>query len=93
MGKKCKGKKKDCIWERTAAQRSLSAETLAGLKMTGKVLKLYLATSNQNLFVPVNAFVELTKYLLQLPRDKFILLERFCQDPVEWTAKICGRAL
>ncbi len=31
----------------------------------------------------VHAFVEMTKNLLQQPGVKFLLNERFCQDPVE----------
>lgn len=62
----------------------LSGETLAGLRMTGKCISMndnidFIAT------ITVHAFVEVTKYLLTLPGDdsKFLLSERFCQDPVE----------
>ena len=31
----------------------------------------------------VCAFVEMARYLLRLPGEKYLLSERFCQDPLE----------
>lgn len=34
-------------------------------------------------YIAVKAFVELARYLLKQPGVKFLLSERFCQDPLE----------
>ena len=62
----------------------LSQETLEGLRMTGIILTIcghsFLFTM---FFLSATSFVKMTKYLLDLPGSKFILSERFCQDPLE----------
>ena len=71
----------------TAAEQKkmrLSDETLEGLRVTGIVIIMYsrklilLATIST-----VKSFVEMAKFLLKQPDVKFLLSERFCQDPLE----------
>ena len=74
----------------TAAQKKmmiLSNETTEGLKITGIATKSYntnLMNAILMLFVhAVKSFVEMTRYLLALPGVKFVLSERFFQNPLE----------
>ena len=65
----------------------LSDETLAGLKVTGMTNKITMASSlYPELFISYRAvmsFVEMARFILRQPGVKFLLSERFCQDPVE----------
>ena len=66
----------------------LSKETLEGLRMTGIIAIIYSynwkVTNLLLLHVyVVHSFVELTKYLLALPGVRYVLSEKFCQDPLE----------
>ena len=84
-------------WENSIASRKdlthseqkmcLSTETLQGLRITGKqkVHKHYPAVTVciYILSTAVISFVEAGRYLLQYPGFKFLLSERFTQDPLE----------
>ena len=63
----------------------LSDATLEGLRMTGKlaVIHRHIQCIPNFSLILVNAFVEMTEYLLKHEGVKFLLSERFCQDPVE----------
>ena len=68
----------------------LPDETQEGLKITGKTFvvtyPIALTVSKMQshyLSHAVKSFVEVTRYLLSQPGVKFILSERFCQDPLE----------
>ena len=65
----------------------LSPETLEGLRMTGN----YNFYTTCMLHIPIHFFfyyvvkavVELVRFLLSLPGVKYVLTEKFCQDPLE----------
>ena len=67
----------------------LPDETQEGLKITGKTfvvtypIALTVSKNAVTLSHAVKSFVEVTWYLLSQPGVKFILSERFCQDPLE----------
>jgi len=67
----------------------LSDETLEGLKVTGMTTYLFILWHQVfilNCFIlyyAVTSFVEMARFILRQPGVKFLLSERFCQDPVE----------
>lgn len=61
----------------------LSHETLAGLIITGTKLCYRTHSYIHNNYYAVKSFTEVARFLLKIPGVKFLLSERFCQDPLE----------
>lgn len=84
-------------WEESVAKREgftteekkvmiLSHETLLGLRITGKGNSVYIQVKNVYIyviFIPVHSFVELARYLLNIPEVDVFLSNKVSQDPIE----------
>ena len=64
----------------------ISRETREGIKISGRFFSTISQSCIKSLCLPLHtvlSFIEMAKKLLQVPGVKFLLSERFTQDPLE----------